>query len=82
MRPPTQILNIDTVKTHPSDHRARRKDRHVWWFANHRYGSVRFFSTPGSFVRIGGEYANFNTQYVDGQHAINHRFQLSGFLIF
>ena len=35
---------------------------------------------PGA--RVGFEYANFNDQYVDGVHAINNRFQLSGFFIF
>jgi hypothetical protein len=43
---------------------------------------VCLFWDMSDFVRVGGEYANFNTQYVDGAHAINHRFQLSGFLIF
>ena len=35
-----------------------------------------------SGARLGLEYANFNDQYVDGVHAINNRFQLSGFFIF
>lgn len=35
---------------------------------------------PGA--RLGFEYANFNDQYVDGVHAINNRFQFSGFFIF
>jgi hypothetical protein len=43
---------------------------------------VNLFVNPTPAVRIGLEYANFNTQYVDGQHAINHRGQLSGFFIF
>ncbi len=43
---------------------------------------VNLFVDATDFIRIGGEYANFNTQYVDGAHAINHRFQLSGFLLF
>jgi hypothetical protein len=40
------------------------------------------FVDPVPAVRVGFEYANFNTQYVDGVHAINHRGQLSGFFIF
>jgi hypothetical protein len=40
------------------------------------------FVDPTPALRIGAEYANFNTQYVDGQHAINHRGQLSGWFIF
>jgi hypothetical protein len=40
------------------------------------------FVDPAPAVRVGAEYANFNTQYVDGAHAINHRVQLSGFFIF
>jgi hypothetical protein len=43
---------------------------------------VNLFVDPLPAVRVGFEYANFNTQYVDGAHAINHRFQLSGFFIF
>ena len=43
---------------------------------------VNFFFDPTTAVRVGMEYANFNDRYVDGQHAINHRFQLSGFFIF
>jgi hypothetical protein len=35
---------------------------------------------PGA--RLGLEYANFNDEYVDGVHAINNRFQGSGFFIF
>jgi hypothetical protein len=43
---------------------------------------VNLFVDPTPSVRVGVEYANFNTQYVDGAHAINHRGQLSGFFIF
>ncbi len=43
---------------------------------------VNLFFAPTPAVRIGVEYANFNNQYVDGQHAINHRGQLSGFFVF
>jgi hypothetical protein len=43
---------------------------------------VNLFVDPVPALRLGVEYANFNTQYVDGQHAINHRAQLSGFFIF
>jgi hypothetical protein len=35
---------------------------------------------PGA--RLGFEYANYNDEYVDGVHAINNRFQLSGYFIF
>jgi hypothetical protein len=35
---------------------------------------------PG--VRFGLEYANFNDEYADGVHAINNRFQGSGFFVF
>jgi hypothetical protein len=37
-------------------------------------------AVPG--VRFGFEYANFNQEYGDGVHAINNRFQGSGFFIF
>jgi hypothetical protein len=37
-------------------------------------------AVPG--VRFGFEYANFNDEYGDGAHAINNRFQFSGFFIF
>ena len=43
---------------------------------------VNLFVDPVPAVRIGLEYANFNTMYTDSQHAINHRAQLSGFFIF
>ncbi|MGH7435377.1 MAG: hypothetical protein ACRENE_06860, partial [Polyangiaceae bacterium] len=43
---------------------------------------VNFFVDPIPAVRIGLEYANSHTQYVDGINAINHRGQLSGFFIF
>ena len=43
---------------------------------------VNLFVDPTPAVRVGLEYANFNSQYVDGIHAINHRGQLSGFFIF
>jgi hypothetical protein len=43
---------------------------------------LNVFVDPTPAVRVGFEYANFNTQYVDGVHAINHRGQLSGFFIF
>jgi hypothetical protein len=43
---------------------------------------VNLFVEPVNAVRIGAEYANFNSTYVDGQHAINHRLQLSTFFIF
>ncbi|MGH7269983.1 MAG: hypothetical protein ACREJ3_06090 [Polyangiaceae bacterium] len=40
------------------------------------------FWDPVPAVRLGLEYANFNDKYADGQHAINHRAQMSGFFIF
>jgi hypothetical protein len=43
---------------------------------------VNLFVDPTPALRVGAEYANFNDVYVDGQHAINHRFQLSGFYVF
>ncbi len=43
---------------------------------------VNLFGDPLPAVRIGLEYANFNTMTVDGIHSINHRIQLSGFYIF
>jgi hypothetical protein len=43
---------------------------------------VNVFVDPVPAVRVGFEYSNFNTQYVDGVHAIDHRGQLSGFFIF
>jgi hypothetical protein len=43
---------------------------------------VNLFVDPLPAVRIGIEYANFNDMYFDGNHAIHHRGQLSGFFIF
>jgi hypothetical protein len=43
---------------------------------------VNLFVDPVPAVRFGLEYANTNTMYVDGIHAINHRVQFSGFFIF
>jgi hypothetical protein len=43
---------------------------------------VNFFFVPVDPLRVGLEYANFNTEYNDGQHAINHRGQVSGFFVF
>jgi len=43
---------------------------------------VNLFWDIISGARLGLEYANFNDQYVDGVHALNNRFQLSGFFIF
>lgn len=43
---------------------------------------VNFFVDPIPAVRVGLEYANFHTTYVDGVNAIDHRGQLSGFFIF
>jgi hypothetical protein len=47
------------------------------WF----FDGVLFWEAT-DFIRVGGEYANFHTQYWDGINAINHRFQLDGFLVF
>jgi hypothetical protein len=33
-------------------------------------------------ARLGAEFAVFNDTYVDGVHAVNDRFQLSGWFIF
>ena len=43
---------------------------------------VNLFVDSVPSVRVGAEYANFIDMYVDGQHAMNHRVQLSGFFIF
>ena len=43
-------------------------------------GNLFWDVVPGA--RLGFEYANFNDQYVDGVHAINNRYQLSGYFIF
>jgi hypothetical protein len=43
---------------------------------------VNFFVDPTPAIRIGLEYANSHTQYVDTVNAINHRGQLSGFFLF
>ena len=43
---------------------------------------VNLFVDATAAVRVGAEYANFNDMYIDGQHAIDHRAQLSAFYIF
>ncbi len=43
---------------------------------------VNLFADPAPGARIGVEYANTKTTYVDGIQAINHRIQISGFFIF
>lgn len=43
---------------------------------------VNLFVDPVPALRIGLEYANFNTMTVDGVHSINHRIQFSGFYLF
>jgi hypothetical protein len=67
--------HIDSANTHyygtPSKVRLSED-----WF------DVNLFVEPVPAVRIGAEYANFKDTYVDGQHAINHRAQLSSFFIF
>ena len=43
---------------------------------------VNLFVDPLPPSAIGAEFADFIDVYVDGQHAVNHRAQLSGFFIF
>jgi hypothetical protein len=43
---------------------------------------VNLFADMTPAIRWGLEYANTNSMYVDGVHAINHRIQFSGFIIF
>jgi hypothetical protein len=43
---------------------------------------VNLFGDLAPSTRFGIEYANYNTMYVDGVHAINHRVQFSGFFMF
>jgi hypothetical protein len=50
--------------------------------ASEDWFDANLFFAPTPAIRVGVEYANFNNQYVDGQHAINHRGQLSGFFVF
>ncbi len=50
--------------------------------SSENFGDVNVFYDPIPAVRIGAEFANFNTTYVDLQHASNQRVQLSGFFIF
>jgi len=49
---------------------------HVDWFDVNLMGDL----TPA--VRLGIEYANYNTSYADGIHALNHRIYTSAFYIF
>jgi hypothetical protein len=49
---------------------------HLDWFDANVMGDL----TPA--VRLGIEYANYNTTYADGIHAINHRVFASAFYIF
>jgi hypothetical protein len=50
--------------------------------SSQNWGDVNVFYDPVPAVRVGLEFANFNTTYVDLQHASNQRVQLSGFFIF
>jgi hypothetical protein len=43
---------------------------------------INLFADPFPATRFGIEYANTVTTYVDGEHAVNHRIQFSGFYIF
>ncbi|HXN31750.1 MAG TPA: hypothetical protein VN894_07815 [Polyangiaceae bacterium] len=43
---------------------------------------VNLFADPVPSMRLGLEYANFNTMTGDGIHSINHRIQFSGFYLF
>ena len=60
----------------PASGAAARLTKAEDWF------DVNLFGDPTPAVRLGLEYANFNTMYADGIHAINHRVQFSGFFLF
>jgi hypothetical protein len=67
--------HISSANTHYYGTPSALRAGEDWFDAN-------LFFDPVQAVRVGVEYANFNDRYVDGQHAINHRMQLSGFFIF
>jgi hypothetical protein len=49
---------------------------------NEDWFDVNLFMDVTPAMRLGFEYANFNDQYEDGIHAINHRGQFSAFYIY
>jgi hypothetical protein len=65
----------DSANTHYYGAAAKLRLAEDWWDAN-------LFFDPLPSVRVGAEFADFIDVYVDGQHAVNHRGQLSGFFIF
>jgi hypothetical protein len=67
--------HISSANTHYYGTPSKLTAAEDWFDAN-------LFFDPVPAVRVGAEYANFNTMYVDGIHAINHRVQVSGFFIF
>jgi hypothetical protein len=67
--------HISSANTHYYGSAASTMAATDWFDAN-------LFWDPVNAVRVGAEYANFLTTYVDGQHATNHRMQLSAFFIF
>jgi hypothetical protein len=64
-----------SANTHYYGSAAKLRLAEDWW-------DVNLFVDPLPAVRIGAEFADFIDVYVDGQHAVNHRAQLSGFFIF
>jgi hypothetical protein len=64
-----------SANTHYYGSAAKLRLAEDWW-------DVNLFADPLPSVRLGAEFADFIDVYVDGQHAVNHRAQLSGFFIF
>lgn len=64
-----------SANTHYYGAAAKLRLAEDWW-------DVNLFVDPLPSVRVGAEFASFMDTYVDGQHAINYRGQLSGFYIF
>lgn len=64
-----------SANTHYYGSAAKLRLAEDWW-------DVNLFVDPLPSVRVGAEFASFIDVYVDGQHAINYRGQLSGFYIF
>lgn len=69
------VSHQNSANTHYYGTASALRASETWFDAN-------IFVQPLPALRIGAEYANFNDKYVDGQSAINHRLQLSGFFIF
>jgi hypothetical protein len=69
------VSHQNSANTHYYGTASALRASETWFDAN-------IFVQPLPPLRIGAEYANFNDKYVDGQSAINHRLQLSGFFIF